>query len=66
MTKKLHPAQVNAICDREIATSTDPVHKAKVRFMRDYLTDPHFRAAVEAFITQRAVAGAKTLQQERA
>lgn len=61
MTNNFQPAQVFAICDREIAKSSDPAHKAKVRFMRDYLTDPHFRDAVEAFVATRALNGARSL-----
>jgi hypothetical protein len=66
MTKNFQPAQVFAICDREIAKSGDSAHKAKVRFMRDYLTDPHFRGAVEAFVAQRAVDGARRLNDSQA
>jgi hypothetical protein len=54
------PANIDAICDREIADAT-PEHAAKVKFMRDYLTDPHFRAAVEAFIVNRASTGSRRL-----
>jgi hypothetical protein len=53
---------VRALCDREVAECADPDRAAKVKFLRDYFTDPHFRAALEDFIAARAANANITLE----